>query len=331
MNNLIVKHVLLVFFMCVALFVTAQETESFYTKNGKLYDVNNNEFIVRGVNNPHIWLMKEAYEALETIAALKFNSVRVVWGLNGSANDLRRIFERIVELEMVVIPEIHDPTGKNDIVALEEAARYWARDDVKVVLNDFKPYVILNIANEWMASGDAENWYNGYLSAISIVRNAGLNHCLLIDAAGWGQNLDPTKKYATNLIEHDPEKNLMFSVHMYGSWNNNTKIEDEIIYFRENKLALLVGEFGYDYKNGDNNLGCKVDAPFLLQKCDEYGIGYMPWSWTGNNEENQWLDMVDNADWRAPTEWGALLMSSKHGISNTSKTCSVFVQGLPEK
>jgi mannan endo-1,4-beta-mannosidase len=307
------------------------EDKSFYTRDGKLFDATDSVFIIRGVNNPHIWFPEQSFSALDTIAGYRCNAVRIVWALNGEPEDLRAIIERVVELKMIAIPEIHDPTGSDDISDLEAAALYWVRDDVKSILNEFKPYIILNIANEWMAGGDADLWFTGYKSAISIIRNAGLHHCLLIDAAGWGQDLGPTKRHAGELLAHDPQSNLIFAVHMYGYWNDNEKIDTELNYFIDNKLTLVVGEFGYDYSSGENNLGCRVDAPFLLRKCDENGIGYLPWSWTGNNEQNQWLDMVSPNDWETLTPWGELVLCGEHGIYKTARTCSIFeTVTLPE-
>jgi mannan endo-1,4-beta-mannosidase len=323
-RNVIKYFTLAVFFSLVYITGVAQKAETFYTQNGKLYDVNGEVFIIRGVNNPHIWFIEQAYAALDEIAAYGSNSVRIVWDSKGDPKELRRIIERVVELQMIAIPELHDATGKDGIEDLLKVANYWVREDVKAILNDYKPYVILNIANEWMASSDALNWYNGYMKSIDLIRNSGLNHCLIIDAAGWGQDLNPVKQFAADLMKHDPEGNLLFSVHMYGSWNDNDKIARELEYCVQNNIPLMIGEFGYNFNNGDNNLGSKVDAQFIMSKCQELGMGYMPWSWTGNNAANQWLDMANPSNPTQLTEWGRLVLKGSNGIKKTAQTCSVF-------
>jgi mannan endo-1,4-beta-mannosidase len=302
----------------------AQKRETFYTQNGKLFDANGKEFVVKGVNNPHIWFKDMSYAALDEIAAYGANSVRIVWTSKGDPNELRKIIERVVELKMIAMPELHDATGKDGIEDLLAVTKYWVRDDVKAILNEFKPYVLLNIANEWMATSDSRNWYDGYLQSIDIIRKGGLNHCLVVDAAGWGQNLEPVKAFADSLVKHDPYHNLLFSVHMYGSWNSTDKISRELSYCVQNKIPLMVGEFGYHYNNGENNLGCKADADFIMMTCNELGIGYMPWSWTGNNADNKWLDMVYFSNPTKLTEWGRLVLKGKHGIKKTAKRCSLF-------
>ena len=52
----------------------------FHIEGGKLYDAKGNEFIIRGVNNPHAWFDPDnqylAYGALDTIASYKTNTIR---------------------------------------------------------------------------------------------------------------------------------------------------------------------------------------------------------------------------------------------------------------
>jgi len=316
------KVVLLFIFVSCSFY--GQKGVSFYTSNGQLLDANGNVFLIRGVNNHHAWSGKKAFNSLSTIADYKANTVRIVWHTKGSAIQLKKIIEQVVKLKMIAIPEIHDATGKDSISALEAAAKYWARDDVKAILNQYKSYIILNIANEWMSSGNESNWMKGYSSSIKIIRNAGLTHCLLIDAAGWGQDVEPIKLHAKNLIKFDPEHNLLFSVHMYGSWNDTLKIKNELQHFADNKIPIIVGEFGYNANDGNNNLKCKVDAPFLMKTCHQLQVGYMAWSWCGNNIANKWLDMVNYNDWSTLTAWGETVLKSKYGILATAKKCTVF-------
>lgn len=71
--------------------------------------------------------------------------------------------------------------------------------------------------------------------------------------------------YGWELLNHDPRHNLLFSVHAYSTFNNSNDIYNMMNSYKNNNLALLIGEFGYNYNNGNNNLGSKVDAPLLMQ------------------------------------------------------------------
>jgi mannan endo-1,4-beta-mannosidase len=72
---------------------------------------------------------------------------------------------------------------------------------------------------------------------------------------------------------------------IYGYFIDNTKITSELTFIKENKIPLVVGEFGYIFNKGQNNLGCKIDASLLLVTCQQLGIGYLAWSWSGNNQK----------------------------------------------
>ncbi len=111
---------------------------------------------------------------------------------------------------------------------------------------------------------------------------------------------------------------------MYYSWNDPKKIETELQKVKDEKIALIIGEFGYNYNKGENNLKCVVDHTMILRKCHELGIGYIPWSWTGNDELNTWLNLVEMDDWKTLTWWGKELFESEYGISKTAEKASVF-------
>ena len=181
------------------------------------------------------------------------------------------------------------------------------------------------IANEW---GDQEVnsavWEKAYERAIDTLRNAGIRSTLVIDAPGWGQDIAPILEKGQQVLDHDPLKNILFSIHMYGNWNNSADIQNKLTEAYNNALPLIVGEFGYNYRNGNNNLHCKVDHAAILNTCEDLGYGYMPWSWSGNNEINAWLDMTESGDWKTLTWWGEEVVEGKNGIRRTAKRASVF-------
>jgi hypothetical protein len=110
---------------------SAANSGTFYVENGKLYDPDGKEFMLRGGNNLHIWYQKEAFHALDSIAQKGFNSVRIVWNTSGSAAELQKIVEKIIALKMVPIVELHDVTGNNDLEPLLKTVSYYTRSDIK--------------------------------------------------------------------------------------------------------------------------------------------------------------------------------------------------------
>jgi len=159
---------------------------------------------------------------------------------------------------------------------------------------------------------------------ITVLRDAGYKTTLVIDGPMWGQDIEPIRKYSSELLESDPLKNLLFSVHMYYYWNDANKIASELEKTRSMNLPLIVGEFGYNFDKGFNNLECKVDHTVILSKCNELGIGYLPWSWTGNNKDNAWLDVAEFRGKDALTWWGRQVIESEAGIRKNAAKASVF-------
>ncbi|MGO4183557.1 cellulase family glycosylhydrolase [Paenibacillus sp. TAF43_2] len=296
----------------------------FYVSGNNLKDANGNNFVIRGVNNAHAWFDTQAYDALSTISSKKANAVRIVWTTSGSASRLQQIIDRCKQLGMVAIVELHDATGSNSATALNNMASYFASSAVKTILTNNEKYVLVNIANEWGDGNLADTaWRDAYKTAISTIRNAGIHNTIIVDASGWGQNSSPIKAYGNALLTHDPDHNVMFSIHMYGSWNDSSRIGTELQAIKNLGLAVMVGEFGYNYNNGNNNLGSQVNAQEVMNQSQAKGIGYMAWSWTGNDSANSWLDMT-TSDWQTLTTWGNLVINGTNGIWATSTKASVF-------
>ncbi|WP_238162658.1 cellulase family glycosylhydrolase [Cohnella sp. AR92] len=300
-------------------------TTGFYVSGTKLKDANGNNFVMRGVNNPHIWYDSQSYSALADIAAKGANAVRIVWSTSGTASRLQQIIDRCKELHMVAIVELHDVTGSNDASRLNDMAAYFTQSAVKTVINNNTKYALVNIANEWGGNDLSDTaWRDAYKTAISTLRNAGVNNTIVVDASGWGQNASPIKAYGSALLSHDPDHNIMFSLHMYGSWNDASRIGTELQAIQNLGLAVMIGEFGYNYNNGNNNLGTTVNAQEVMNQAQSKGIGYLAWSWTGNDSSNAWLDLASSSDWKTLTSWGNLVFYGTNGIASTSQAASVY-------
>lgn len=314
----------LILFITMGTFSFAQKGV-FTTEKSKLIDADGQLFIIRGMNNPHAWLGEKAYVALDEIKAVGCNTIRIVWNTRGKDADLERIIKRCIELEMIPMVELHDVTGNTSGDRLAEMADWYAEPTRAEMLMKYERFLLLNIANEWGAHNTkADYWQSSYTRCIDTMRKAGYTTTIVIDAPGWGQNIDPIIKNGQKVIDSDPLHNILFSVHMYGSWNKPERIREKLSLCYQKELPIIVGEFGYNYDEGKNNLTCKVDHTVILEVCNSLEYGYMPWSWTGNNKENKWLDLVEISDWKTLTWWGKQVISGKGGITETAQKASVF-------
>lgn len=299
------------------------EITGFHVQGTQLLDANGNPFIMRGINHAHTWFASEALQAFTAIKETGSNTIRIVLS-NGekftrnSQEAVAALVSRCKQDHEIAVLEVHDATGSNDIQDVLAAAQYFV--DIKDALIGEEAYVIINIANEWVGSWDSGTWYKGYSEAVAMLREAGLTHTLMIDAGGWGQYGKCIDDYGTTLLEEDPLHNLMFSVHMYGTAGGSEKsIDDNMGYVLNNNLCLVIGEFGYTHSDGD------VQEGYLMQRCEELGVGYLAWSWKGNGGGVEYLDLAIKWDGSQLSEdWGEVVINGPNGIRETSVICSVF-------
>lgn len=303
--------------------LTPTKPAGFYVEGRSLFDVNGNEFIMRGINHAHTWYKGQWLIALEAIAATGSNTVRIVlsdgqqWEKDDAAY-IQAIIDKCKELKMIVVLEVHDITGNNSAEALDRTVDYWI--SLKDVLMGNEQYVIINIANEWFGDWKSREWADGYIAAIPKLREAGYSHTILVDSAGWGQYAKSVHDFGSEILEADPIKNTMFAIHMYEySGKDEATIKTNIDGVHKDNLCVTIGEFGFKHTSGD------VDEGYILEYSEEIGVGYIGWSWKGNGGGVEYLDIAKEWDGSALSpDWGEILINSEFGIRNTSKICTVF-------
>lgn len=293
-------------------------SDGFFVSDGQLVDAYGAPFVIRGVNNAHIWFdgyaEYKAYGALDNIQSYGTNTIRVVWETTGAPDLLADILHHIVELEMVPMVELHDATGVRDPARLLSTAEYYTRPEVVAVLKQFREYLLVNIANEWSGG---EEYVATYQTTIDLLRAAGVEHTLVIDASGFGQNARSILDNAATLTGSDPLGNLLFSVHMYDLYSDPAEVDAVLNEAVSQKVPLIVGEFGHQL------MGTDVAWQAILDGCQAQGLGYIAWSWTGNDADTAHLDMAE--DWEGPlTTWGEEVLLGSNGIQATAQKASIF-------
>lgn len=303
------------------------DVDGFKVNGSKLLDRCGNEFVMRGVNLAYTWFKSSAFAQLEAIHKYGANAVRIVLtdgkGYGSPADNasaVKSLIDKCKEYGMVAILEVHDETGSDKIDDLLDAANYFA--NLASTLKGTEPYVIINIANEWHNSSSAMNWRDGYKQAIPVIRNSGLRHCIMVDAGGYGQSAASIHSYGKEVLAADEDNNVLFSIHMYGNAGNSGKVRSNIDGVINQDLALCIGEFGWYHSDGD------VDEDLILSYCREKNVGWLAWSWYGNGNPVQYLDLVKDASadpvlalynnitinnwnntqkWTASSDWGKIV------------------------
>ncbi len=312
---------------CLFLYSGASAGDVMKVRGGSLYDPCGDEIVLRGVNEMFIWADDLTGEQiLPEIAKTGANVVRIVWLSNqedeqASPENLDKVITECIRNRMIPMPELHGATGKWD--KLQEQVDYWTNPEVVKVLKKHESYLLLNIANE---VGDhaieAETFLEGYNTAVSRIRDTGLRCPLIIDASGWGQDLDILFETGPQLMKNDPLNNLMFSVHMW--WPAEDGSTDRIVKGIEKaartEFPLIIGEFA------PMGVGCKrfIDYETILEQAQKHDIGWLAWSWGAvRNGDCSEMDMASGENrgkYDGLQGWGReVAVTHTYSIANTSR------------
>jgi mannan endo-1,4-beta-mannosidase len=140
-----------------------------------------------------------------------------------------------------------------------------------------------------------------------------------VDAPNWGQDWQfIMRDNAASVFATDPQKNTIFSIHMYGVFDTAAEITDYLGRFQTAGLPIVVGEFGFDHSDGN------PDEDTIFAQAQSRGIGYLGWSWSGNGGGVEYLDMVTSFNPSALTTWGQRIFNGANGIKATSQEASVY-------
>ncbi|MFV0137559.1 cellulase family glycosylhydrolase [Streptomyces sp. HMX87] len=300
----------------------------FRVGDGRLLDANGEDFVMRGVNHAHAWYPTRTPRALKDIKALGANSVRVVLATGDrwtrtEAADVAAIVAQCKQNRLVCVLEAHDTTGYGEqagAVPLSRAVDYWV--SIKDALLGQEKYVVLNLGNEPHGNTGYTAWTSDTRNAIVRMRDAGFGHTLVVDAPNWGQDWSFTMRdNADRVFAADPDRNTVFSIHMYGVFDTAAEVTDYLNRFIERRLPIVVGEFGHDHSDGN------PDEDAILAATRQLGVGYLGWSWSGNGGGVEYLDMATGFDASRLTDWGRRIFEGADGIRQTAREASVFASG----
>ncbi len=284
-----------------------------------------NHFIIRGMSHPHTWYPTRT-SAFAHIKAKGANTIRVVlssgqqWTKN-SASDVSNVIRLCKASKLVCILEVHDTTGfgeQSGAATLTQAVSYWK--EIKSALIGQEAYVLINLGNEPYGNNNPTNWINDTKNAIAAMRSAGFQHTLVVDAPNWGQDyclscgtMQPVCLPAIRL----GIRSSAFICSGFLTQPRKWTITLLLLSMRTCRLSLA--NLGYLHTSGNPDEGA------IMAKAKEYGIGYLAWSWSGNNNDNvTYLDMVTNFDPNQETWWGTRIIHGTNGILETSTELAVY-------
>jgi mannan endo-1,4-beta-mannosidase len=280
--------------------------ESFYVEGRHLYDPTGARVVLRGVNLPLLddWGFPGS-DKLADLAQTGANAVRIQWYINyaGGARpayglaDLDAFLSKCGASGVIPILGLWDDTCSGDVAALNrDLVPWWTRDDVMAVLEKHKQYLIVNPANElgeyeWAGVNKAAaltRFKEAYKTALTALR-AKLHVPLMLDAPDCASSIHAWPAIGQELIDHDPDHNLLLSVHAYWAARDGMP---HIAAAVNATLPIVFGEVAN--KQDDNGQHCvyDLDGPGpnsppqfgftyqgLLQTLKTQEIGWLAWSW----------------------------------------------------
>jgi len=292
--------------------------------NGRLVEANGTPLVLRGINHPFTWFASQN-SSFAAIKAAGANAIRVVlssgrWQTPNGTADVTTVINLCKTNRVICVLENHDTTGfgeAGDAISLDAAVNFWL--NVQSALSGQENYVILNIGNEPIGNTNAAQWTAATASAVTRLRNAGLQHTIMVDAPNWGQDWQfVMRDTAATVLAADPSSNLIFSIHMYGVFDTAAKITSYLDSFTTRHLALCVCEFGFQSPEGN------VDEDTILSATQAAGIGNMAWSWSGNSSEVGYLDLVLGFNPAQRSSWGTRYITGANGLGATSREATIY-------
>jgi mannan endo-1,4-beta-mannosidase len=295
--------------------------------DGRLVEATGSDLVLRGVNYDFISYPNEngSFAAIKAAGA---NAVRVPLGIGHQwPLDSPRAIATVVGLcrhnRLICVLDAHDTTGfgqDKKAATMAEAVRFWI--GVRDALLGQEDYVIINIANEPFGNGATWPWAAQTADAIRQLRAAGFKHTLMVDAPGWGQDESfIMRDNAQRVIAADPTGNTIFDIHTYGQFATAQKVNSYFGSFASRRLPIVVGEFSSEHEWGD------PDEDAIMASAQAHHMGYFAWSWSGNDKQYSYLDLVNNFDGNSRTAWGQRFINGPNGLSTATHEATIYRNG----
>ncbi len=288
---------------------------SFTVSGRTIRDAAGKPVVLRGVNKMSVFDDEDPRGAISfpEIRKTGANTVRIVWGItsnlapNGPKTNpdvLDALIGNARSSGLVPMIELHDATG--DWSRLDSLVNYWVQPRIVSIIQKHREYLLVNIGNEVGDDtvSDAQ-FTQRYTAAVQRMRGAGIRTPLVIDAPDWGKRLTTLNATAAALLDADPDRNLIFSVHMYWPANGGATqqfIKDALQGAVNANYPLIVGEFASHGAFNPNGSICaeggRVEYKTILAETQRHGIGWYAWEWGPGNGFNDPLcalmDMTTN-------------------------------------
>lgn len=294
----------------------------FFVLNNKLYDANGNEFRIRGVNKLH-WDARSP-----GIPKTRANTVRWVVDFRQPTSTNLRLMNESIANRIVPMPSSWTGTCKNERSYLTQIVDTWVTQ--ASAWKTIDKYMILNIANEW-GPRNSTVWRDAYIDAIRRLRAAGYRSTIAVDSGGCGQNWEDIAYYGRAVFNSDPQKNVIFDMHVYGVYGSgqwSQPLLPALDKLKATGLPIVIGEFGPGRNIGPSPT--TLTPAEIMKASEERGFGWLAWAWDdpAYNANDNWFALSYNGDYRSSadlTTFGKVVVEhATYGLVRLARPATVF-------
>jgi len=333
-----------------------------HTQGRFLYDSSGQKIILRGVNLPLLddWSFPQTSPTgkLDELAKSGANSVRIQWYVDyGQANrpaytvqDLDNFLAATTAKGIIPILTLFDATFRDIGLLNSVLIPWWTSAPVVAVLKKYEQHLIINLGNEvglYRFAGETpqalDTFKNAYKTAITSIRQQGLDLPIMIDAPDGGSTLGIFNTIGQELINHDPDRNIILSAHAYwAGYNGVPQIQPAIsanlpIFFGEvansqDEFINGVTQYGYYDLDGSNERNPPLNGSTyiyqaLLTSIKQSEVGWAAWSWWKDLDVRRQLTTSGN--FANLTPYGNdIINNPNYGLKATAQPSTIFVTTL---
>ena len=300
------------------------QTTTMKTNGRFLYDACGQKVILRGVSQMTCWTdnvgtPRDGMPMFGEIAKTGANVVRIVW-ISTEGTTIAQLESAITNAEangLIPMIENHDQTCNWSDSALNSILSFWTQPAMVAMIQRHQKDLLLNFANEM---GD---WYTtsaqyiaGYSRVVTSLRTAGIHVPIILDSSKCGQDEIMIPQVGPQLVQADPDHNLIISLHIYWTDQNAARIASAISNVNSLNIPMIIGEF--------SSVAVDCATPILWQEIIRQAqlqqVGYLAWSWDNQNACPQ-MAMTTDSSMSYTTLWGWALqfaVTDPNSIRNTS-------------
>lgn len=285
---------------------TASTGAGFFVVGSKLYDPKGVPAVLRGTNLSHY---DQNHTGLD-LAGMNAARIALVF-TKPQASNYAIVQNQLLAKKIVPIVGSWAGTCKSDAATLSTIVDAWVAQASTWTLLNTKG--IVNIANEW-GPANSVVWRDSYILAVARMRAAGYTGTLMIDSGGCGQDAQDVVKYGAAVLASDPQKNILFDVHVYGTFHYPKATaawmqdyDTALKALQASGLAIMVGEFGPGKNVGPSPTTLPPET--IIARAEAAGFaGWMSWAWDDNDlgacmSDEHWFAMVKRCgQYSVPTD-----------------------------